>query len=161
MRTRTDGTFVTYDGTTFPFEDQSFDLIYSHQVFEHVRHPEAVLAEVFRTLKPGGAFIGSTSQLEPYHSYSFWNFTVYGFAVLLKDAGLQLDELRPGIDGPTLIKRSMTNDREAFDRYFSEESPVNVEIQRGAFGRSNRVINFRKLRYCGHFVFRAMRGAGG
>lgn len=158
-RTRTDGTFVTYDGRTFPFPDKSFDLVYSHQVFEHVRYPEVVLAEVFRTIRPGGTFIGSTSQLEPYHSYSFWNYTIYGFSVLLAEAGFKLDELRPGIDGITLIRRSMTKDRAPFARYFSEESPVNAEIARAARLRlrSTRVVNFRKLNYCGHFVFRATR----
>ena len=53
----------------------------------------------------------------------------------------------------------MTKDRAPFARYFSEESPVNAEIAKAARLRlrSTRVVNFRKLNYCGHFVFRATR----
>jgi SAM-dependent methyltransferase len=37
-----------------PFTDQSFDLIVSDFVFEHVRDPKAVTAELQRVLRPGG-----------------------------------------------------------------------------------------------------------
>ena len=37
-RTRTDGSFFTYDGVNLPFEADAFDLIYSNQVLEHVRY---------------------------------------------------------------------------------------------------------------------------
>ena len=74
-RTRRDARFETFDGVSMPFEDGSFDLVYCKQVLEHVRHPEPLLAEVRRVLTPGGWFAGSTSQLEPYHSLSLWNYT--------------------------------------------------------------------------------------
>ena len=73
-RTRKDASFYTYDGVHIPFDDAIFDIVFSHQVFEHVRHPEALLEEVTRVLKPGAAFIGSVSALEPYHSFSLWNY---------------------------------------------------------------------------------------
>lgn len=40
-----------------PFEDNSFDLIYTNQVFEHVFTPEEALQEIGRVLKPGGTLI--------------------------------------------------------------------------------------------------------
>lgn len=40
-----------------PFEDQSFDLVISQWVFEHLEHPEVVFAECFRVLKPGGCIM--------------------------------------------------------------------------------------------------------
>jgi SAM-dependent methyltransferase len=40
-----------------PFPDESFDLIASCWVLEHVREPGLFLAEVFRLLRPGGAFV--------------------------------------------------------------------------------------------------------
>jgi len=95
-RTRTDGEFFTYDGVNLPFEDSSFELIYSNQVLEHVRYPEKVLAEISRVLTADGVFIGQTSQLEPYHSFSIYNFTVYGFKTICEDNGLEVDLLRPG-----------------------------------------------------------------
>jgi SAM-dependent methyltransferase len=41
-------------GGRIPFEDGHFDLVVSNQVFEHVEHLEAVIAEVDRVLAPGG-----------------------------------------------------------------------------------------------------------
>lgn len=152
-RTRDDVEFVTYDGVSLPFADGAFDMVYSYQVFEHVRHPEAVLSEIKRVLRPGGVFIGQTSQLEPYHSFSIWNFTIYGFKVLCETAGFELKTLRPGIDGITLIKRSYLGRPPEFSKWFSEESPLNQKIHENAQKKSGRTMNFRKLMYCGQFVF--------
>jgi SAM-dependent methyltransferase len=40
-----------------PFADNSFDVVVSNQVFEHILDPRPVLVEIHRVLKPGGAFI--------------------------------------------------------------------------------------------------------
>ena len=48
---------VTYrklDATTLPFEDNSFDLVYSIATFEHVADPLAAFNEMKRVLRPGG-----------------------------------------------------------------------------------------------------------
>lgn len=42
------------------FLDQSFDIVITQDVMEHVNDPEKVLAEVARTLKPGGAYLFTT-----------------------------------------------------------------------------------------------------
>ena len=39
------------------FEDESFDLFLSQDVFEHVFNPEAAIKEIVRTLRPGGSTI--------------------------------------------------------------------------------------------------------
>ncbi len=41
-------------GESLPFADDSFDIVYSSNVLEHVRDPEAVFAEGLRVLRPGG-----------------------------------------------------------------------------------------------------------
>ncbi len=158
-RQRTDARFVTYDGATLPFDDETFDLIYSRQVLEHVRHPAVHLAEIQRVLRPGGAFIGSTSQLEPYHSRSLWNYTPFGFAEIIGEAGLRLIELRPGIDGVTLIMRSYLERPDGFDRWWNEESPLNALIDDWAreTGRSAQQVNVRKLQFAGQFAFLVRR----
>jgi SAM-dependent methyltransferase len=133
-RRRQDGRFVTYDGYELPFPDRSFPLVYSHQVLEHVRKPQ-------------------TSQFEPYHSYSLWNFTVYGFKRIVEDAGMQLAELRPGIDGFTLMRRTYEGRPPEMSKYFSQESPINEEIEKAAGDKRTQVRNFRKLLFCGQFAF--------
>lgn len=42
-----------------PFEDQTFDVVVAGELLEHLRDPEAVVAESCRVLKLGGTFIGS------------------------------------------------------------------------------------------------------
>jgi SAM-dependent methyltransferase len=39
------------------FSDQSFDLVVTSDIFEHVRHPWVAFAEVFRVLRPGGSHV--------------------------------------------------------------------------------------------------------
>lgn len=152
-RRRQDGRFVTYDGYELPFPDRSFPLVYSHQVLEHVRKPELALREIARVLEPDGLFIGQTSQFEPYHSYSLWNFTVYGFKRIVEDAGMQLAELRPGIDGFTLMRRTYEGRPPEMSKYFAQESPINEEIEKAAGGKRTQIRNFRKLLFCGQFIF--------
>lgn len=154
-RVRSDGEFKTFDGVHIPVESNSIDLIYSRQVFEHVRYPEQLLLDIFRVLKPGGAFIGSTSHLEPYHSFSYWNFTPFGFKRLVESAGMQLTEIRPGIDAMALITRAYRQNDAAMNRWFAEESPLNQEIDAWAAAGKCDVQQtvFRKLSFCGQFCF--------
>lgn len=150
---------VTYDGLHVPFSEGTFDLVFSRQVMEHVRYPEQVLAEVFRVLRPGGHFVGSTSHVELYHSRSYWNFTPWGFCRLLEDAGFDVREVRPGIDGLTLFIRRLLYYHRFFDRFFERESPLNwaIEIAGRLTRRSPREINQIKLQYCGQFAFWAVK----
>lgn len=151
--------FITYDGVSIPLADNEYDIVYSHQVFEHIRYPEKVLQEILRVLKPQGMFIGSTSNLEPYHSYSFWNFTPYGFVTLLQDAGFTPTSIRPGLDGPTLILRQLSNRKLFLKRWIKQESPLNrlIEIVGFLARWSAKRKNALKLHFCGHFVFIATK----
>lgn len=158
-RTRDDINFYTFDGVNIPFSDNYFDLIYCNQVLEHVQYPEKLLIEVQRVLKKDGMFIGSTSQFEPYHSYSIWNYTPYGFKLLIEEAQLHLLEIRPGIDALTLIARSGLGRPMFFSRWWNKESPLNQII--GLIGwltkKTNKEINFAKLLFCGQFCFIAKK----
>jgi SAM-dependent methyltransferase len=158
-RTRTDAQFETFDGETMPFEDDSFDLVYCKQVLEHVRRPASLLTEIRRVLAPGGSLVGSTSQLEPFHSLSLWNYTPVGFAELIDEAGLRLVEVRPGIDVFTLLGWRLLGPRRCFARWWGGQSPFNRAID--AIGRLRglgpRELNATKLVFCGQFAFVARR----
>jgi SAM-dependent methyltransferase len=159
QRTRTDVPFVQYDGWDVPLANASVDVVYSHQVLEHVRDPSFHVGEITRVLRPGGAFIGSTSQFEPYHSRSYWNFTPLGFQALVEDSGLRLEELRPGIDGVTLIMRQFLDRPKRFSQWFADGSPLHALVddwgQRG--GRRTALVNLRKLQFSGQFAFLARK----
>ncbi|WP_372733634.1 class I SAM-dependent methyltransferase [Nocardioides sp.] len=48
---------LNVDLEQMPFEDDSFDLILTTEVMEHVRHVEVAHREVARCLRPGGAYV--------------------------------------------------------------------------------------------------------
>ncbi|MGA8215713.1 MAG: class I SAM-dependent methyltransferase [Candidatus Sulfotelmatobacter sp.] len=48
-----------------PFQAESFDVVVSTEVVEHLYHPRRLIQNAFRLLKPSGHFIIST----PYHGY--------------------------------------------------------------------------------------------
>jgi SAM-dependent methyltransferase len=158
-RSRQDARFETFDGVSIPFEDGAFDLVYCKQVFEHVRRPEPLLHEVHRVLRPGGWFAGSTSQLEPYHSLSLWNYTPVGFLALLEHSNLEAIELRPGIDGLTLIAWRLAGNHRCFHRWWGRESPLNRALNGCArvLRADQRALNAAKLLLCGQFTFLARR----
>jgi SAM-dependent methyltransferase len=47
-------TLTLSDAQSLPYRDSSFDFITCHAILHHVPHPEAVMKEVFRLLRPGG-----------------------------------------------------------------------------------------------------------
>jgi SAM-dependent methyltransferase len=149
----------TFNGVNMPYQDGTFDVVFCNQVFEHVPDPSALLLDVRRVLKPGGQFVGSVSQIEPYHSFSLWNYTLYGWDRLLESCGLTVTAYRPGIDGVTLTMRSIEGRKQKYARFFEEESPINRRIQRIGLrnGASLRQINHRKIMYAGHLCWIAVR----
>ena len=46
--------FVEGDAYALPFEDDSFDVVYAHQVLQHLTDPIAALREMRRVARPGG-----------------------------------------------------------------------------------------------------------
>jgi ubiquinone/menaquinone biosynthesis C-methylase UbiE len=53
------------DGQRLPYHPGSFDCVYSWGVIHHAPHPETILEEVYRVLKPGG-----TLRIMIYHKWS-------------------------------------------------------------------------------------------
>jgi len=51
--------YLVYDGETLPFEDESFDVVFSICVFHHVKSDKrkALAAECVRVLRQGGLFL--------------------------------------------------------------------------------------------------------
>ncbi len=60
LENRTAGNIRLYRGTidaTLPFADESFDAVSLLAVLEHLEHPEAILRETRRVLRPGGSVL--------------------------------------------------------------------------------------------------------
>jgi SAM-dependent methyltransferase len=150
-----------YDGGRMPFADATFDVVFCKQVLEHVHDPRQLLGEVTRVLRPGGHFAGSTSQMEPFHARSTFGYTPYGMALLVEEAGLELLELRPGIDALTLTARSLARGAGVFGRWFGRDSPLNRAIDAAGrlAGADAAAVNAAKLKFCGQFAFLARKPA--
>lgn len=60
-----------YDGDNIPFPDESFDIVFSSNVLEHVPNLARVHEEVRRVLKPDGYAV----HVVPTHIWRFWSTT--------------------------------------------------------------------------------------
>lgn len=79
------GVDVVADGERLPFASDVFDAMINQAVLEHVAHPQAVVCEIFRTLRPGGYVYIEVPFLQGYHPdpKDFRRFTTEGLGQLL------------------------------------------------------------------------------
>ena len=90
---RTSGTDFLANAHRLPLEDETFDLVLSMQVLEHLHSPWIAVQEVARVLRPGGSFTGSVAFLKPYHGGSYYHMTHRGVMHLLASCGLEVDRI--------------------------------------------------------------------
>jgi len=57
---------------TLPFDARFFDLVYCWGVIHHSAHPERIVSEIHRVLKPNGLFIGMLYRRWSVTSLQFW-----------------------------------------------------------------------------------------
>lgn len=60
------------DAETLPFDDASFDCVYSWGVIHHSEHPERIIAEIRRVLRPGGSFVGMLYARRSVVAFKLW-----------------------------------------------------------------------------------------
>lgn len=79
-----------------PFKKESFHLVFSDWVLEHIADPTQVTAEIYRVLKPSGCFIFRTGNLRHY-SYAIAAHTPHWFHELVANPvrGLPSDKGDP------------------------------------------------------------------
>lgn len=92
--------FLLSDGKTIPFEDGSFDRVFTVNTIYFWKHPQAYADEIARVLRSGGvAAIGlipkSTMQHIPFSKYGFTMYDTDSVSMLLKNAGLDITSAHP------------------------------------------------------------------
>lgn len=53
---------------TFPFQDQSMDIVHANQVVEHLSDTDSFIREIRRVLRPGGYAVICTENLSSWHN---------------------------------------------------------------------------------------------
>jgi Methyltransferase domain len=88
---RFQGPDVFGDGHQLPFKENSFDLVLSQAVFEHVANPFVAASEIFRVLKPRGRVYVESAFMQPLHAvpYHFFNTTAWGLERLFSEFVIQ------------------------------------------------------------------------
>ncbi len=88
---------VLSDLQQLPFPDNTFDLLISTQVLEHVNNPELAIREMHRVLKPGGSLCATLPQGWKEHQapHDYFRFTRYGLGYLLQQAGFRSYTVQP------------------------------------------------------------------
>lgn len=128
----------------FPFEDASFDALYQIQALTYAKNKEAVFAEMFRVLKPGGKL-----------SFLDWvlldNFDpkIAHHRILLK----QIKPLIGAVNTPTAHEIKSTLERVGFTVLLSQDASIGghqadlIEKADKFYNRTKEIINFMvKLR---------------
>lgn len=86
------------DAHALPFRNATFDCVFSYAVLEHLHSPAIALAEIARVLRPGGVYVGTVSQGEPFHA-SYFHMTPWGFIALIQSQPmLEIVRLWAGAD---------------------------------------------------------------
>jgi len=72
------GRFVHHDAESLPFDDDTFDLVYSNGVIHHTPNTKRTVAEMLRVLKPGGRAI---VMVYAENSLQYWRNLVWHFGL--------------------------------------------------------------------------------
>lgn len=116
--------FEQHDASrTLPYEDNSFDAVYSTDVLCHVPHRKQVLSNTKKLLKPGGRFVFtdalviggviSNEEIATRSSVGMYFFSPPGVnEQLIEESGLKLVEARDTTENSALLSKRWRDARE-------------------------------------------------
>ncbi len=99
------------------FADNTFDFVISFQVIEHIKQDKALVAEVYRVLKPGGKFIVSTPNIKTSLTRNPWHireYTIEEFDQLLKTSFEKVE--KKGVFGNDKIMAYYAENKKGVER---------------------------------------------
>ena len=156
------------DAHNLDFENESFDLIISIAVFEHLHSPWIAIKEISRVLKKGGFFMGTVAFLEPEHGNSYFHMTKRGMSRIINEGNLSEQYIEPvkGWRAPISLKIIPLPGIKLLSRFrsiflFSLRSfLMHIRISTIGGDRKIRALNYKdeeKYRYSGAFRFLAKK----
>ena len=91
-----------------PYDDGTFDLVFSKYVFEHLDRPDAVMRELRRVLRPGGHLL--------IHTPNRWHYVAMFATVTPTRFHSWFNAKRGRIEADTFPTRYRANDRRTLER---------------------------------------------
>jgi SAM-dependent methyltransferase len=150
-----------------PFEDRSFDLVYSNGVLHHTPNTSAVVREILRVLRPGGRAI---VMLYAEHSLHYWRKLVWRLG--MKDgllARMSMGEImsrtveRSANEARPLVKVYSPARAAALFKEFAQVEIVQRQLEPGELPKSLRwALPFIERRWGWNLIIKAdkSRNAG-
>ncbi|OHB79430.1 MAG: hypothetical protein A2Z25_17650 [Planctomycetes bacterium RBG_16_55_9] len=122
---------------TLPYEDESFDVVLSFDLFEHIAQIDRHVSEVRRVLRPGGSYLFQTPN-------KFSN-VIYE---TLWTRSLQWRRYHPSLHSPGQLRRRLA--RHSFETRFIKMNPINEFTLKklrklGPIGWILRCVDFRRM----------------
>jgi SAM-dependent methyltransferase len=104
------------DLAELPFREDTFDAALHIVTIEHLREPGCALAEIARTLRPGGLLLVAAPHEWEVHQapHDYFRYTRYGLAYLLEKSGYELVDLRAAGGYFRLLARRLLNGLQFF-----------------------------------------------
>ena len=156
------------DAHNLQFPDDSFDLVISIAVFEHLHGPWIAAQEIKRVLKKKGYFLGMVAFLEPEHGNSYFHMTRRGIQHILNQAKFKIDFIEPvsGWKAPVSLKilplpgfRILSRMR-TFFLFTLRSLLINIKIFFTTGIAKERALKFKAeeaYRFSGSFMFLASK----
>jgi SAM-dependent methyltransferase len=122
---------------TLPHEDESFEVVLSFDLFEHIAAIDKHISEVRRVLGPGGYYLFQTPNRYSNIIYeTLWT------------KSLQWRRYHPSLHSPGQLRRRMA--RHGFETQFVKMNPINEFTEKkllklGTLGKILRRIDFRRM----------------
>ena len=128
------------DAENLPFDDNSFDLIYSWGVLHHSPNTPKAIKEVFRVLRPGGI-----TRIMIYHKYSLTGYMLWIRYGLLKGRPFKSlhDIYFNHLESPGTKAYSVEEAKKMFARFSKVDIKVQLsfgDLLEGAVGQRHRGI---------------------
>ena len=104
------------DLTALPFRTGAFDAALHIVTIEHLREPGRALAEIGRSLKPGGVLLVAAPHEWEVHQapHDYFRYTCYGLAYLLESAGFEKLDIHASGGYFRLLARRLLNGLQFF-----------------------------------------------
>lgn len=141
------------------FGEESFDLVISSEMIEHVQDWRLAISQMKAILKPGGAILITTRSYPfPYHEYpyDYWRFELDDMRAIFSD--MRIESLEPDEGAPGVLVKA----RKPAD--FVEKDLSRHALYSMVARRRTVEIEFSKMQYFAtgvrnSFLARKMRGA--